>query len=216
MTRIILQTSVIKTLWINIKYFTIRKALTFPVLVSRNVVLKNVRGCIEVTEGARLYIGYGDVDIFFKKNDRTIFSLKGELKVLGNAFIGHGSALSVGKSGRLILGKNFRISANSDLICHDLTTFGDNVLISWNVQVIDTPFHRFWKDNLNMKAKHGIEIGSNVWINIGALILPGSKIPNGSIVFSQSVINSVFNNENRIIGRTPDTFQTDSSYRWED
>ena len=215
MIKLLLKTSLIKSVWLNFRYFSVNEAVKFPILVSKNVVLKNVKGRITIKSGSRLYLGFGDVDIFDKRRDKTSFSLKGDMILKGDAFIGHGSSLSIASTGTLTLGSNFRISANSDLICHDYITFGDDVLISWNVQIIDCEFHRLYKLSSEREAKRGVIIGSKVWINIGALILPGSQIPDGCIVFSRSVISSAFNGKNKIIGRTPDLFETNGCYQWE-
>ena len=51
-------------------------------------------------------MGYGNVGIFDKKRSRGIWEVQGKVKFCGNAFLDHGSKISVGKNGVLTFGNN--------------------------------------------------------------------------------------------------------------
>lgn len=176
--------------------------------------LKSIKGTINIVGNGRLYIGFGDVEIFDRVRDRTLIAINGTLNVKGDCYIGHGSSLSIAPKGILELGHGFRISANSDIICHNKICFGDGVLISWNVQILDTPLHEIQRSNGTQKAPSAIVIGKNVWINVGALLLQGTHIADGCVVLPHSVMNRTFSDPNRLVGRKMDSFVSTNTYKW--
>jgi len=134
-----------KTIYINFKYFSLKKAIKLPILISRKVWLKNCSGKIEILGNiysGMIKIGFGEVGIFDKKYSRSILELSGKIIFNGNANIGHGSKISVGKDAILNLGNNFIITAESSIVCFKKITFGDNCLISWDDLFMDTDFHK--------------------------------------------------------------------------
>ena len=76
----------LKTLYFNLKYFSLRQALKFPVLISKNVYLKEVSGKIHFEcpiKFGLIRIGYGNVGIFDKKMSRTIWDVSGDVTFRG-------------------------------------------------------------------------------------------------------------------------------------
>lgn len=67
---------------------------------------------------------------------------------------------------------------------------GHHCLIAANCQIIDSNGHALEKNNRfkSQGSAHPILIGDNVWIGTGAIILPGVKIGNGSIIAAGSVV----------------------------
>lgn len=95
------------------------------------------------------------------------------------------SKLSVGIN--TYIGELNNIRASGGII-----NIGDNCLISQNVSIIATNHsHKIgelirtqpWKTEGNF-----IEIGNDVWIGAGAIILPGVKIGNGAIIAAGAII----------------------------
>lgn len=196
-----------KTLIVNFKYFPIKTALKFPILVSNNVCLKKISGDVvleaEIRTGV-VKIGFGDVGIFDKSRSRSIWQVNGKVIFKGNANIGHGSKISVNKHGELILGKNFQISAESSIVCSSSIKFGDNCLISWDCLIMDTDFHKIFNtDNERLNTDKPIDIGSNVWIGCRNTILKGTVICDNVIVAANSNICGYVKGENQIIGGNP-------------
>jgi acetyltransferase-like isoleucine patch superfamily enzyme len=120
----------------------------------------------------------------------------------GMARIGHGSKLSV--SGRLTLGEHFFISAESSIIAMKDVAFGNNVLISWDVLIMDHDIHRIYDLNgIQYPTSKPVAIGNNVWIGCRSLLLKGVYLADGSIVAAGSTVTKSFSQEGIIIGGNP-------------
>lgn len=196
-----------KTIYFNFKYFSFNTAIVFPVILSRNTCLKELKGKVIIEEPPRygmIKIGFGDIGIFDKQKSRTILQIFGTLKFKSNAQIGHGSKISVGKKGTLIIGKNFKITAETAIASHKEIVFGDNCLLSWDILIIDSDFHAIRDLNGNqLNEPQRIEIGNNVWIGCRTTILKGTKIPDDSVIGASSLVNSKLLGENSIFAGIP-------------
>lgn len=199
--------SIIKTIYFNFKYLSFKQAIKLPVLLSRKVYLKKTKGVIEINHPitfGMIKIGFGDVGIFDEKRSRTIWQLYGKVIFNGTANIGHGSKISVGKSGVLSLGNNFRITAESAIVSHLKIDFGTDCLLSWDTLVMDTDFHKI-KNEFNEEINYPspINIGNSVWIGSSNLILKGAIIPNNSIIGANSLVNKELKYEKSLYAGNP-------------
>lgn len=213
----------LKTIIFNFKAFPFKVAIKFPVLISPNVLLRSIGGKIQIESSSlrtgMIKIGYGDVGIFDRKRSRTIWDVRGTIKFKGKASIGHGSRIAVGPDGILTLGDEFAISAESALVCFKEIVFGANCLLSWDILVIDSDFHKIYNaDSLAcINENQSIFIGDKCWIGCRSMILKGSCIPNGTVVGAGSLISSGSRNikkEDCIIGGNP-TSIIKENIKWE-
>ncbi len=202
----------LKTVYFNFKYFKVKEAICFPVFVSGNTYLRETKGRIELPkeklEPGMIRIGFGDVGIFDQKKSRTIWEVNGNVVFKGMAKIGHGSKIVVGKSGNLVFGKRFTISAESSLICFCKIEFGNDCLLSWDVLIMDTDFHRIYSYSLDNQINKDKEIliGDKCWIGCRSLILKGAILAENTIVAANSCVgkHEIVNlNSNCIIGGNP-------------
>lgn len=197
----------LKTIYFNLKYLPFKKALKFPVLISNNTYLREVSGRIHFNCQVKfglVKIGYGNVGIFDKKKSRTIWEVFGDVTFCGCATIGHGSKISVGLEGVLIIGDNFKITAETSIIAHNKIQFGNNCLLSWDTLLMDTDFHKIRNINGEIINKpKSIVVGDHVWIGCRSLILKGATIPNNTIIASNSMVNKELFAENFIYGGNP-------------
>lgn len=189
-----------KTIYFNLKYFPLRQAIKLPVLVSGKVYLRKTSGKIKIDCPIRtglILLGYENVGIFDDKKSRSIWEVSGEVIFKGKCNIGHGSKISVGNSGKLILGENFVITAESTIVAFTEIHFGDNCLLSWDILVMDTDFHKL-KDETGIviNKPKPIIIGDKVWIGCRCLILKGSVIPNNCVIGADSIISRELEKEN--------------------
>lgn len=197
----------LKTVWFNLKYFPIGQALKLPILISKNVYLREVCGKIyfncKIKYGL-VQIGYGNVGIFDKKKSRTIWNVMGDVTFCGYAIIGHGSKIEVGPEGSLSFGENLKISAESSIIAFKNIQIGNNCFLSWDTLIMDTDFHTIKNENGEItNSPKSIVIGNHVWIGCRSIILKGSKIPNNSIIALNSLVNNELSEENCIYGGSP-------------
>lgn len=102
------------------------------------------------------------------------------------------------------MGDDFKISAESAIICTNKIQFGKNCLISWDDLIMDTDFHTITdKDKHVLNPSKEIIIGDNVWIGCISTILKGSKIGNDVVVAANSLITKSIEGNNQIIGDNP-------------
>lgn len=197
----------LKTIRFNFKYLPFKHAIKFPILISGKTYLRGLEGKV-VIKGAlstgMIKIGYGNVGIFDIKVSRTIWEVSGTVIFKGKAFIGHGSKISVAKGGNLILGENFKITAESSLVASTHVEFGKDCLLSWDILVMDTDFHKI-RDNTGLVINNPspIVIGNKVWIASRSLILKGTNIPDNSIIGAASVVGKVLDNAGALYAGIP-------------
>lgn len=203
--------SILKTLIFNLKYFTLLKAIRFPVLITRNVYLKELKGRVFIKHDALcmggIIIGDYGVGIFDEKKSRAIWQVGGTVVFEGKCKIGHGSKISVAKNAELTLGENFKITAESTIVCFKKITIGRDCLMSWDVLVMDTDFHQI-KNKLGevLNQNSDIVIEDHVWVGCRSLILKGSFVPKNSIVGAGSIISKKMEYENSIYLGVPCAF----------
>lgn len=200
-------TSNLNTLRFNYHYFPLKVALRLPVVISSNVVLSSLRGKVVLV--GRVYygkvkIGYGDVGIFDKKLSRSILQISGSIKFEGNASIGHGSKISVGKDAQLTIGNNFVVSAETSIIALKNIFIGNDCLISWECVIMDTDFHKI-KDinNSIINPPASVVIGDKVWIGARCLVLKGTQIPSFSVIAAGSTVIGKLSGENCLFAGSP-------------
>jgi acetyltransferase-like isoleucine patch superfamily enzyme len=197
--------SIPKTLYFNFQYFKWKDAIQLPVFISHRVVLRETKGKITISNEkkmAMIRIGFGDVGHFDRRRSRSIWQVSGEINFRGKANIGHGSKISC--RGKLTVGENFNITAESTLLCAKEITFGNNCLLSWDVLVMDTDFHPvFDKNKSRVNPDKAVVVGNDVWIGCRSTILKGTIIDNNTVVAANTVIGKKIEGKNQVIGGNP-------------
>ena len=196
------------TLKFNFKYFDFKTAIKFPVIVSSSVYLKKMAGKIVLDfpwETGSVLLGFGDVGIFDKHTSRSIWEVNsGTVVFKGRAAIRHGSKISV-NNGMLQFGENFKITAESTVVCTDASVvFGNNNLLSWDILIMTSDFHPIFDaagDYINQPKN--IIFGNDVWIGCRTTVLKGSRIPNGCVIAASSLVAAEFMNKNTLLGGHP-------------
>lgn len=199
--------SIFRTFYINFKYFPVNIAILFPIWVTHSVRLKKARGIVELKgkiKPGMIQIGFVDVSISTKR-ERSLWNVSGKIIFEGAAIFGAGSKIAVGDNAVLSFGKNFRITAKSEIACFKQISFGDGCLLSWDILVMDTDAHSIYdlKTGTKINSDQAIVIGKHVWIGCRTLILKGSKIPDNSVVGANSLVCKEFYEPNVIIAGIP-------------
>lgn len=196
-----------KTLYVNFKYFRLKDAIKLPVWIAKNTIFNSIKGNIIISGPVKrgmVKIGFGYVGIFDKKRSKTILEINGEVHFKGPALIGHGSKICVGSGGKLEIGSNFEITAESSIVCMNEVTFGERCLLSWDILILDSDFHNI-KDtsgNIVNKSKP-IIIGNHTWIGCRCTITKGSQIGDNNIIAANSCIHGKVEGNNQVIGDQP-------------
>jgi acetyltransferase-like isoleucine patch superfamily enzyme len=193
-----------KTIVFNLIYFKLRDAIRLPVWISHHVWLKKTGGSVIIDVPRRFLtpglvrIGFLDVGIFDPYHSRSIWDVSGEVIFRGKAQIGHGSKIST--SGKLELGDDFTITAESSIVCKKSVKFGAGCLLSWDVLVMDTDFHKILDDRNNVLNQDAeVQIGDKVWIGCRSLILKGVTIGSNSVVAANTTLAKPVHEEGGLI-----------------
>lgn len=121
------------------------------------------------------------------KYDRTIIRLgKNSCFVSdGTVQLGPGVRIIIGENAKFYIGEGSYITANSSIYCKHSIKTGRKSAISWDIQIMDTDFHR-------LDGQSGITspvmIGDHVWIGSRVTILKGVTIGNGAVIAAGSVV----------------------------
>lgn len=148
-----------------------------------------------------LRIGSRSARIVDSKYERTIVYNEGRIVINGYTWIGIGCRINVYTGAELNIGKNFKVTGRTTIICRKNIVIGADCLFSWDIQIMDTDFHQIYDEQGNMvNGNNPIEIGNHVWIGARSTILKGSNIPSNCIVAAGSVFSGRRTEENCIYG----------------
>ena len=201
-----MELNLFSTIYFNFITFPFGKAIQFPILIFGKVTIKNARkgklifNC-PLTTGI-LQIGKRSLGFLDKHNCHTIWNVAGTLYIHGKISIGQGCCVEVEKDAVLTLGRNFNVTGRSVLLCTDHITFGDECLLSWDLLIMDTDWHKVISvtDYRILNSSKPINIGNHVWIGCRSLILKGVNIADNVIVAANSTISRSIDEEFVVVG----------------
>jgi len=153
-------------------------------------------------------------------NLEIVFSSKIE-KDFSNITIGDNCNLNCkieiyNSNAKVIIGDRVYIGPESRLFCNCGITFGDDILLSWGITIIDTNAHSINFDerksdliNWNVKLKDWskvknspVQIHSKVWVGFNSIITKGVSIGEYAIISCGSVVVKDVNKKT-IVGGNP-------------
>ena len=198
-THLFFRTNFIQTLRFNWKMLPARQAWRLPIYFYGKTTFRSLTGKV-VIEGPvhRGMIKVGRRDHYLTTTvPWTIWTVRGTIVFTGRIDFWMGSYVLVSDGAVLHLGKypTF-IGSNVRIICFDKITIGNNVRITWDIQLIDTSFHYMRKGEEGRidPLTRPILIGDNVWIGNRSTLSKGTVIPPRTIVASGSLVNRDFSN----------------------
>lgn len=160
-----------------------------------------IKGVKNIQTNGVLRIGLNYVG-FMHKNDRTHLNINGSLIFHDSFSIGKGCRFDIGSNAVAEFGSNSGITSNATFIIMHGIKVGDSCVISWGCQFMDDDFHRLSYQGRKEKDPP-IELGNHVWIGSNVTVLKGSKIPDGCVVASGSVVCSKFDKPHCLIAGNP-------------
>ena len=118
--------------------------------------------------------------------------------------------ISVKEHASLFLGNNIWVTGgNTTIICNKNIMINDDCLLSWDILLMDTDFHKILSsENTINKKEKPIQIGIHVWIGCRTTILIGVSIANNNVIAANSTITKSISTENCIIGRNTEMLKT--------
>ncbi len=211
-----------KTLYFNLHYFPLKKAIKLPILVSYKVRLQQLgdKGSIQCpNHPMSVMLGVSDGSFSMGNHRRSNFCQEkgtklsfGERTALSNPFY-----LTVNHGGRVSFGKNFHANTNFVLSCASEIIFEKNCLLGWNVTVIDGDGHSISRKGTKEmeNAPAPIHVGKHVWISSNASVLKGSSIPEESVVSMNALVTRKFEEPNVILAGVP-AKQIKNEIQWDE
>jgi len=194
----ILEINIIKTILFNFKLFSFKEAIRFPVIIYGRYTVFHFRtlqkGQIELRCPCETGIIRLNRRIGYNIGDRLRGSLclEGKLLVHGVCDIGQGCNISIREGAIMEVTEKLSITGASRINVYEYLKLGRNVFISWNVQIHDTDYHYFIKDERIFSRNRKIEIGDNVWIGHDVTVSKGAIVPRNCIVASNSLVNDKY------------------------
>lgn len=203
--------NITKTLYFNFKMFPFHIARKLPVWIYGKVKFYSLDGEIRFNcpINARIVcIGKG-MEYFGARYISTININRGGIWIINGHFIANrGALINVQKGAYLSTGKNVLLGASAKIRCLEEIHIDDGVGITEECQIFDSNFH--FTQNIKtgeVKRMSGkIIIGKLCWIGNRSTISKGTKLPDYSIVCSNSLVNKDFTNIKQkcpIIGGIP-------------
>lgn len=196
-----------KTIYFNLHYFSLKQALTFPVLISHHVILRETKGKVILASPIRtamVRIGFSEHVFFsdYKLNSTWSVGNTGTVTFAGTAFIGNGTRFYV--LGNLTIGNNMMISASAKIQCFEEITFGNDTLIGWDCVFMDTDGHSILNEQEQViNHARPVIIGDKVWIGAKSFITKGVTLGSHMVVAANSVVLKSFDMPNHVIGGYP-------------
>ena len=193
-----------KSIIVNFRLCKIQDAIKLPILVSHKTKLSALSGCVtfDKVKIGIVRIGFGSVETYDHRYQRTILSIKGQVHFCGKAKIGFGSRLSI--DGVLNLGHNFHISAASTIICREHISIGENTLMAWESLISDSDLHAIYnKAEEKTNQNKEIIIGAHCWIGAKSSILKGVQLADNTIIALGSIVTGKWNKTETILAGNP-------------
>lgn len=212
------------------KRFKMIKSINPFLFLKWNYLSKNVKrdkGCflvpawgavIEIASDAQIVL-HGSLSVNYPKyrhsREESFLLLRegSQLIVNGNVTLCSRSTIQLQKNGRLEIGKA-HINHGATILIGGNTTIGSGILISRDVKIFDSDFHKILDDTgKQTNESKAMSIGNHVWIGIGAIILRGSNIGEGAVIAAGSVVMGKIKAGTLAIGNPARSF---SNVRWEE
>lgn len=197
------------TLYLNLRSLPFLKAIKMPIWIYGRPRIMALSGEIKIDST----IQSGMIKINYINNGPSNMSVQTEIAnygtiiFKGRANIRTGNRILVVKGGTLEIGNNFIMGDMINIGCTKSIIIGDNVRLAHRSQIFDSNYHYVANFNKMIVPPlvRPIIIGSNSWICNSCTIAAGAKIPNFTIVSTNSLVNKDFSSieEGSIIGGIP-------------
>ena len=202
--------SVPKTIYFNFKVLPFKNAIKFPFVVSKDVKLQGVNRQSFIVDAdklptASMRIGFGESLNARRESKRGLISIGKTGKIIVGKELGLSQGcILIANEACITLGNHFRCSYSTTIDCYgEDITIGDDVVCGWNVTIRNGDGHRVVVDGESHKATKKISIGNHVWLCANATVLKGANVGNNSVVAYGSLLTKTEDKENVLYGGTP-------------
>ena len=154
-------------------------------IVHGRTILRIGKGAMILNQG-KMFYGFEGFDTTWSRRDRPMLVMHDDstLEIAGRFTAASGVCISIGKGAIVKVGDMTRVNVNSDILCRERITIGNDTVIAWGVQIMDSDYHRL----VGSKKNEEVRIGDHVWIGSKATILKGVTIGDGAVIASGSMV----------------------------
>lgn len=133
-------------------------------------------------------LGYFESEGYPRVSKGTIINNQGKI-TLGKGAKLEGCHIAVPPKGELWIGEFAAIGPETRVNVGDTVVIGARSLVAWGVDVLGQSFHQIaYADGRISELARPVSIGSDVWIQTKAIICPGARIGDGSVVAAGAVV----------------------------
>lgn len=199
-----------KTLYVNFRSFPFSDAIKLPVIImgkTKFVGLKKGaiiidapirRGMIKVAALKSAKSG-----VMVNNSAKLVFRNNGKLVFKGDVSLGAGTSICTSGE-KIVFGNRFSCNVNCFFSSCTSISFGEDVLLGWNVNIRDDdghPVYDMMGNEINQATP--VNIADHVWIASYVDILKGVTIVQGVIVGYRSLVTKSALEENCIYAGSP-------------
>jgi acetyltransferase-like isoleucine patch superfamily enzyme len=193
--------SVIRTLYLSARY-------RGWCIVARGTKVKIARRArIELTRGSRLYLGFG-LASFTGSRCFVRLGPGARLSVDGAVELVRATRIYVAHDAHLEIGGGCYFNDFATVICVGHIRIGRGCAVSLNTTILDGNIHELTLGGRPRPRTQSVIVGDDVWIGLGATVMPGVKVGDQAVIGAGSVVTAdvpshavVAGNPARIIAR---------------
>jgi len=192
-----------KTLLFNFYYLPFHQAIKLPIFIPYNIKLREMKGNITIDQCkiGIIQIGFNSFSSIVG-NGESFWCSTADIHFHGKVRIGCNPKLRL--TGKVTFGHNFEAGHNFLLMAHKEVYFDEQVLLSWNVTIMDADGHRIFDANdYETNPPRAIHIGKHTWVGCHSTILKGTILPANSIIASHTLTTKSFSQESCVIAGSP-------------
>lgn len=146
-------------------------------------VLSTIKECFWKLSGVDIIIGKNRIrNVTLRKTE------KAKLSIQSGFCTRKGMIINISDNATVVLGKSVFVNDYVCINARERIVIGDNVIIGQNVLMYDHDHDYRTNSFRNEFVSSPIEIGSNVWIGSGVIILKGVKIGENAVVSAGSIV----------------------------
>lgn len=185
--------NLLKTLYLNFRCLPFKQAIHFPILCYGPMRIKLLAGKITLRDIRKGILKIGVDCAGYRTKGVTTLTLLPEsnFEIEGNVIICQGASILLGRKAILTMKDNSTLGDDAEIICKRRISIGYMTDITWQCQVTDYGSH------LVMDCETGwvstiyreVEIGDYCWIGNRTTVQLGTRLPNRTIVASNSLLN---------------------------
>jgi acetyltransferase-like isoleucine patch superfamily enzyme len=83
-------------------------------------------------------------------------------------------------------------------------SFGENVLLSWDILVMDNDFHKILnKENVQINNPKPIIFGNDIWVGCRSTILKGVTIADNNVIAAGTILSKSIPESGNVVGGNP-------------